>query len=78
MQDYHKNKPIHRAESPDEAQFRSRAHTTANTSRSLHRRGIGYSQLPDAKRDQLDVNCKCDEKSHHIEILYVAMYITTH
>lgn len=62
------SKPVHlgRAESPDEAQFRSRSHTTANSSRSLHRglvalqREIGYSHLPDAKKKR-----QSDSSSKH-------------
>ncbi|XP_065893857.1 pleckstrin homology domain-containing family G member 1-like isoform X2 [Dysidea avara] len=63
--DHHKARPLHvgRAESPDEAAFRSRAHTTATTtshksylkSSSLLRHEKGHSKLPNVTRnDQTD------------------------
>ena len=75
LQDHHKTRALHvgRAESPDEAAFRSRAHTTSGTTSGashksylkgsgLLRHEKGHSKLPNViKNDQTDslTPCKC-------------------
>ena len=74
LQDHHKTRPLHvgRAESPDEAAFRSRAHTTTSASHksylkssSLLRHEKGHSKLPNVtKNDQADTATPCECAVH--------------
>ena len=71
LQDHHKTRALHvgRAESPDEAAFRSRARTNSGASHKSYLKGSGllrhekgHSKLPNVtKNDQTDslTPCKC-------------------